>query len=494
MITTPDVTRSESVDVLFVVPPVTRFLRRSAWSFPLGLGYLAAVLKKHHIKTAIYNADYFDEGDDRRRLSLSQRIVRSVSKRLSKLRGPVNQAVDMARQWPRFQSYVEDPTHGYWQEVRAVLERLQPRIVGISSKVVDIPSTMKVAQLAKEVIPDVSVVVGGPSATTCGEYVMTSPAVDFLVHGEGEETFLELARQVLDQPDTMQAGGIRGLAYRDGRHTVQRTPPRPLIRDIDVLPFPDRDCLFYADADGRQHYYVRADDVITSRGCPFPCRFCAGHVAWGGKQPRMRSVHNVLAELEHLQIAYQQRELVFWDDLFTVNRQRVREFCTEVLARRWDISWVCMAHLKTLDAELLALMKAAGCREVQVGVESGNDRVLSHIRKGITTALVREKTALIRQSGLKWRAFFIIGFPTETETEMRDTLRLIEEIQPTFSQVSIFCPYPGTSFHEQLLREGRLGERFMQSDVWYPCNNYTGTMSDEQFQQFAFRAFEEVPL
>jgi radical SAM superfamily enzyme YgiQ (UPF0313 family) len=233
-------------------------------------------------------------------------------------------------------------------------------------------------------------------------------------------------------------------------------------------------------------------DILASRGCPYHCKFCACHATWGTRKPRIRSVEGIMEEVEHIVRNYGENFFVFWDDLFTASKKRVTAFCEELLKRELNIKWLCLARLNNIDREMLDIMKKAGCVEIQVGVESGSDRMLEFIGKDLTTSMISQKTQLINDAGMKWLAFVIVGFPTETKQEIEQTLKYVTEINPTTVGVSVFAPYPGTEFHTYLSKEDlfeKQGE-YLKNDTWYIENNYTGTMSDDEFRRLALAALK----
>jgi radical SAM superfamily enzyme YgiQ (UPF0313 family) len=164
------------------------------------------------------------------------------------------------------------------------------------------------------------------------------------------------------------------------------------------------------------------------------------------------------------------------------------ELCERLQKDHPDVTWMCEGRIDTIDKALLEIMSAAGCVEIQTGIESGSDRILQLIGKNLTVDLVRKKAVEIRESGIPWRVFLIIGFPSETKDEILRTTRFVEELRPRYMDLSVFCPYPGTAFYNDLKREGRIDENFLKSDFWYPYNNYTGTMTDQEFQELALWA------
>ena len=475
--------KDHDLDVLFIVPPLFRFIGIDMQSYPLGLGYMVSYLKNANVYAEIYNADYMTK-------SLLQTRMTTFNTIISTLLGTSHPIGNIAKKWPIFYSEVNNTDHDVYNDFRIVLKKTNPKIIGISSRIVDIPSTLLLAKIAKEVLPNVKIVIGGASASSSSTYLMKSNNIDFLVIGEGEETILELVTYLLDFKNKVNdLHQIKGIMCRNNGDII-RTESRPLISNLDDIPFPDRNSVFILDKNKVIKYIHQNVDVITSRGCPYLCKFCCAYIVWGTRKPRFRSVGNIIDEIIYLKNTFGQTHFIFWDDLFTSNRNRVIEFCNTIIERQLNITWICLVRINTIDAELLSVMKKAGCVEIQIGIESGNDRILKHINKNITLDQIHQKIPIIRQSGINWLAFFIIGFPSETESEIMDTLNLVNKIKPTSIAISIFSPYPGTEFYSELEEKKILGENVMKSDVWYVQNNFTGTMDDDKFKAIVKKAFE----
>ena len=478
----PPMTRGSDpkVDVLFVIPPLLRFVERSSSSFPLGLGYLVSSLGEAGITARIYNADVYREPHGHR---IMRFISRLINRHIPLFEGD---NVDFAKRWPDYHQEVNNPYHDVWQDVEIVFKKIQPRIIAISSKIVDLPSTLFVVSIVKRVLPGIPIIIGGPSASTFSDYLMKQEGIDYLVYGEGEETVTELCTHLLT-PKGHSTDRIQGIIYRAGDTTI-RNPPRHLIPNLDTIPFPDRESMFYLERSGELLPLRENQDILGSRGCPYMCKFCCVASVWGSRKPRLRSVENILREIIFLKTKYGQRFFIFWDELFTINRNRVVELCERLQKDHPDVTWMCEGRIDTIDKALLEIMSAAGCVEIQTGIESGSDRILQLIGKNLTVDLVRKKAVEIRESGIPWRVFLIIGFPSETKDEILRTTRFVEELRPRYMDLSVFCPYPGTAFYNDLKREGRIDENFLKSDFWYPYNNYTGTMTDQEFQELALWA------
>lgn len=470
---------NSNLDVLLVVPPLFRFIDIDMQSYPLGLGYIVSYLKQTNIRAEIYNADYIPRSPNENRMRTVKRILSTVV-------GTYHPVLDIAKRWPSYYQDVLNTECDVWDDYKIVLQKTNPKIIGISSRIVDITSTFIMARIARQLLPRVKIIVGGASASSSTDYLLANEDIDCLVLGEGEQTMRELTTHILSGRTDWRY--IKGITYVKNGITFKNEPGE-LISNLDDIPFPDRDAMFILDINKQIKYIHMNTDIITSRGCPYACKFCSAYTAWGTRKPRMRSVSNIIHELVYLHTTYGQNDFIFWDDLFTSNRERVVSFCNRLIELKLNIKWRCLVRINTIDTELLTVMRLAGCYEIQIGIESGNDRILKHIGKNLTLKQIREQLPVLRKSGMDWLAFFIIGFPTETESEIQDTINFIHEITPTAIAISVFSPYPGTEFYNELNEKGLLGDNVMKSDVWYINNNYTGTMSDDKFKSIAEDAF-----
>jgi len=324
-----------------------------------------------------------------------------------------------------------------YSEIRRRLRNFSPRIVGISSATPNFGKACKIAKIAKE--EGISMVVlGGTHASSMPEVIIKNyPAVDIVCIGEGEEMMLELCQG----RDLQQ---IKGICYRkDGG--IFRTPPRDFIEDVDSIPFPARELVnlnWY-----RPNTYIdrgkRSATLITSRGCPNRCVFCASHTTLG-KKFRAHSPEYVLGEIEHLNKQYGIEHFVFNDDTFTMNRQRVREICSRILERNLRIEWYCFARVNTVDRDLLSLMKRAGCTQIGFGIESGDEQILKNLKKNITLEQSIQALRICNELGIETFAFFIFGCPGESATTIKKTIEFSKKIKPTLAFFNMLVPYPGT--------------------------------------------------
>jgi anaerobic magnesium-protoporphyrin IX monomethyl ester cyclase len=287
-------------------------------------------------------------------------------------------------------------------------------------------------------------VLGGPHATAFRDTVMRDNLeLDFAIYGEGERTFLELLAQ-LEDGDAVQ--DTHGIVTRDGVG-----PPRALWQDLDTLPFPARDLL-----PNDQYRYplfgTRSTTLITSRGCPFPCIFCDKGIF--GNRWRARSADNILGEVDEAVFKYGAKAIVFYDDLFLLERRRVEAVCEGLLRRKYRIRWKAEARVDCVDKEILTLMRRAGCDVVAYGVETGNQVGLDYLEKKTNPDRIRLAFEMTRKAGIKTMGYFILGIPVETYNDALNTIQFAIELKTDYAQFSVLSPLPGTRLYDEAVRDG----------------------------------------
>ncbi len=470
-----------NIDLLFIFPPYYVFWKTDFPIFPLGMGHMVSYLKKGNIISKIYHADI---------LQPEKIKMNTIDRYLSKIFPYLPDSWSLEA-WSSYYSKINNTADNpVWNDMEVAIKKTDPKIVGIFATVITIPAAINAANIVKNIFPDIKVVIGGPAAATCHNELILNDSVDFLVIGEGEKTILELAVYLLGRKGKLPSlRDINGIMFKENREII-RTAPRALIENLDEIPWIDRDSMFVIDINREIKPIHQNMDILSSRGCPYPCKFCAGSAVWGSKKTRFRSIDNIIDELIYLKSRYGQNYFEFWDDLFTANRKRTVELCEKIIKRRLDIEWVCMVRLDTIDADLLGIMKKAGCTEIQIGIESGSDRVLSHMGKTITVDMIRKQVPVIKQLGIDLAIFLMVGMPTETKEEIEDTLKLVRKIGPEWVHIGIFNPYPGSKFNAELNEKGIIGKNVMERFTWHPYKSYTGTMSDPEFMDIGMRALK----
>jgi radical SAM superfamily enzyme YgiQ (UPF0313 family) len=281
---------------------------------------------------------------------------------------------------------------------------------------------------------------------------------------------------------------IPGLSFRFNAEVVHNID-RGLIKNIDSLPLPARDRIL----DLETYTPVQLSMIMTSRGCPYKCGFCATQNIWGS-HVRFRSVDNIINEINLLKNKYHVKNFTIMDDAFTINRDRVKELCRAIIAHRLDITWSCLTRVDIISDEIIALMKKAGCTKVDIGIESGNQRVLDMIGKKIKLDQVRNAVSILNKNKMFWSGFFMFGFPTETEKEIRDTVNFMHELKPNWVSISIFTPYPGTALFDLSLRKGMITDPpdYSLYSHQNPNGRCTDTIPENKFGPLATGVLKEV--
>lgn len=337
-------------------------------------------------------------------------------------------------------------------QIEDILNKDQPEIIGITASTPMIYDAYEVARAAKEVCPNSAVVLGGPHPTFLPiETLQECPSADIVCIGEGEETIVELAEAIRRKIDLSK---VRGIAFRTEDGRIVKTESRPLIKDLDSLPFPAWHLL------PMDKYTVLGKKaivchIISSRGCPFRCIFCSSSKVFG-KKYRARSAKNVVDEIEFLVSEYNPESIEFSDDEFTLDQKRTEEICDELKKRGIDIPWACGSRVDTVSKSLLMKMREAGCSFIYYGIESASQRILNFIKKGITIEQIKKAVEATKEAGIKIMGSFMIGFPDETREEIKSTLSFPKKLKVDYVQFTIATPYPGTELYEMAKRENLL--------------------------------------
>ncbi len=365
-------------------------------AFPLGLGYIAAVLEKdHEVKLIDVAAEKLD--DD----SLRDRIL-----------------------------------------------KISPEIVGITSDTISFQRAIAIAELIQQIDKEIVIVIGGAHCNALPTYPLKYDCFDISVYGEGERTACELWHRIERRKSY---DDVRGIVFRKNGKIVIN-PKRELIDNLDELPFPARHLFAMNKYIEESHLYAfPVYPIGTSRGCPFSCAFCSNNVVFGRKY-RFRSARNVVDEIEILINEYNAKGIYFREDLFTVNAKRVIDVCNEIKKRKLDFKWECESRVDTINEEMLRVMKDAGCELIWFGVESGSQEILDYINKKFTIKQVRNAFRLSKKTKLRAGASFIIGVPGEKIEDIYKTIDFAKELKPDFAWFNIFTGYPTSPLYEYVVK------------------------------------------
>jgi len=348
-------------------------------------------------------------------------------------------------------------------DLRRYLQESEPDLVGVTFTTENRFIGFDTIRAAKFALPNAFVLAGGPHVSAAAEDTLTNlPELDAIVRGEGETALLDLVRRV---ESGAGPGESPGVSYRnDG--VVLSNPSGDFISNLDILPFPARHLMpmdryrFEADVPGVGK--LKALNIMTSRGCPFNCSFCASPRMWG-RRYRARSAESVLAEIGEIVDGYGAKALWIFDDTFTVDRARTIAVCEGLMERFPGLRWFCEIRVDTVDYELLALMRRAGCFCVAFGVESGSQRIIDEsVGKRIRIEQVRQVVSWCGELGLQYNPFMILSHPGETEGDARETMRLIRQWHSDGAPVSlaIMHIYPGTRVEAIAREKGIIPEGF----------------------------------
>jgi len=326
--------------------------------------------------------------------------------------------------------------------LKRILERESPRILGISTHTETYINGVKIAEIAKQVNPDITVVMGGPHATVMYQEVAREENIDVVVRGEGEYAMLELAECLVRNKGNLAE--IKGITYKENG-VVKVNTERAFIENPDELPFPARG-LFPLSL------YESPGTVLISRGgCPFNCRFCAVNNIWKGSR-RFRKPEKVLEEIIFIFKYGQAQEINFVDDTFTLNRERVIELCEllKEIKESLQLRWMCSTRVDLVDRELLQKMRNAGCYGVQFGVEAGSQKILDSIGKKITLKQARDAVQTALDVGMEVTCSFMFPHPEDTEETIREQIQLMKELinMGTTENLTLTTPLPGTYYYE----------------------------------------------
>jgi len=365
------------------------------------------------------------------------------------------------------------------------------KILGIQCYSFDVPSVNRMLSLAKKANPDIVTVIGGPHPTAVyGEVFQGFKDLDFAIRGEAEKSFPLLVGAILK--GDVNLSGIPGLMYRENGKTKINNPEH--IKNIDSLEIPAWDLIdprtYPDEVQGAFYRGFPVAPIISSRGCPYECTFCANKIMTG-RTVRFRKMEKVADEIEYLTHNYGVKEFQIIDDNFMMRKDRVLEFCRIMKEKSLKVylNFPSGFRLDTIDRDTLAALKEVGAYSVTVGIESASQRILDHMKKGLKIAEIREKVKLIKSMGFSISAFFIIGYPEEKEEDILETIRFARELPIDIAHFSAFLPLPGTDITEELIRTGRL-KTINYGDLFYSKTTFSlDGISKDRLKKFQRKAF-----
>lgn len=390
---------------ILLVNPVTRSVSLS--SPDLGLGFLATALKREN-----HQVDILD-------------------------------CVNLKLTLEKFESYISD---------------IEFDVIGFRVFSSDLISVNKSLSIVRNKRPDVKIILGGAHPSYFPEQTLQYfEKADYAIRGEGEKGLTDLIRYISD-PNIIKREHIAGLIWRENGN-IQCNPPF-FPEDLDSLGSPDWKLINPCNYPFQTSYLTKSKIVaplIMTRGCPYQCTFCAVR-SITGKKIRAHSVSYIIGEIKYLKAEFGIEEICFIDDNFLTFKNLIIDFCEQIIKSNLNIRWSCFGiRLDLVDEKILGLMEKSGCYLLTVGIESGSQRVLNHMKKNLTIDLIEEKIKLINErSGIKVIGNFILGYPVETEEDIRKTIKLARSLPLYGANFFPFYPTPGTEIFDQVVSESDL--------------------------------------
>jgi radical SAM superfamily enzyme YgiQ (UPF0313 family) len=363
-----------------------------------------------------------------------------------------------------------------YSQIEKEIRRISPDIVGITTLTFTLIDVINIAKMVRRIDDNIHICLGGPHVYIYPDETILFPFVDSVVLGEGEVTFAELANALEKNTPLSE---VKGIVFKNGGETVN-TGLRESNANLDSLPFPDRGITPYKKYTSVLSKESLMTTMMTSRGCPFSCIYC--HRPHMGKKYRTRSAVNVVDEMEEC-ADMGIREFMIFDDIFTLDRNRVFEVCKEIINRRLDISWDIRSRVNTVDYEMLKQLKKAGCKRISYGIESGTDKVLKALKKGTTLKQSEEAIKMTKKLGITTLADFMIGSPEEEREDILKTIELALRLKPDFAQFTITTPYPATELYRLGLESGLIKDDYWKGFAEEPDDGFETPVWEENLSR-----------
>ncbi len=350
------------------------------------------------------------------------------------------------------------------EQTVAALQGRPPHVIGITIWTDFWFPAWRTVELARQAFPESIIVLGGPHCSVFPKETMEASSADFLVVGDGEETFLNLVRGLAKGERNLDLPGL----WRRGPDGIQGPSiPVAFVSNLEALPWPDRRLLPF------EKYYslLNPSDfettMVTSRGCPHRCIFCKVL----GQKVASRSAQSVIREFQDV-VALGIRDIQIYDDTFTWSKQRVMDICQGILDARLDVRWAIRDRVNRADLEMYHAMRKAGCYRIHFGIESGSRRILETSQKGITLEEARRAISLAQTAGFTTLAYYMFGFPSETRNDAMATIRFAREIASDYALFAVLIPYPGTQLYIDALKNGAIQRDFWRDFARHPTPDF----------------------
>ena len=366
--------------------------------------------------------------------------------------------------------------------------KTNPDMVVIECSTPSIEYDLLTAKSLKERMSDVFIVLIGSHPTFFHREIMRdNPQVDAICRGEFDLIVRDLA---VAFSHGHKLDKVKGITYRDGQG-VQENEDRPLIKNVDELPFPARHIV-------KSEYYRQGTftgkhctTMVSSRGCPHRCTYCLWPKTLYGNRFRARSAENVVAEIEQVVKDFHIDEIYFDDDSLALNRARILRICQLINQKGIEVKWIPQCRVDSMDDEVVGAMKKAGCHYIRFGVESGSQRMLDIMKKGTTLAQIERAFDLCQKVGIRTQAFFLFGIPGETPQTIRETIEFAKKLRPDSAQFAVVVPHPGTELYEICQSKGWLEYESWEDFSAGNCLIETEKLSSKDVERARIQAYRE---
>ncbi len=376
------------------------------------------------------------------------------------------------------------------KQIIDILKNKNPDVIGITAVTMSIYNAVNLAEYIKKEFKNLPIILGGPHITAVPEETIKRfNCFDVGVIGEGEITLVELIKTILKLKSLNK---VKGIIYKKNNKVI-KTPCREFIENLDELPFPALDLL-----PKLQEYYrpplfsykqLPSTSIITSRGCPGQCTFCDRSVF--GNRVRGFSAEYVVSMIKDLYYNYGIRDILIDDDTFMIMRNRLKEICNLLIKEKLNLSWACNSRSDHVNLEILKLMKKAGCWQIAYGLESGSQKILDTIKKGVTVQQNYLALKWSKSVGIQTKGFFMIGHPNETKKTISETINFALNSDLDDFQITMFTPLPGSEIYNYAKDYGKMDYNWKKMNMWnivFVPKNLTENEL-KRYQSLAFRKF-----
>lgn len=376
-----------------------------------------------------------------------------------------------------------------YDRIEEIIQKYDPDIVGMSVLTFNLLDCLKTAEIIKQANKNIKICFGGFHPTLYPEETCRLDNVDFVVMGEGEETFAELISKLVDDIDCKRFDEIDGLGWVDNSGNVVLNKHRKPISNLSELPLPAHDLI-----DISKYTHVLSNEsktayIQTSRGCPFGCRFCDMRRTTF----RSRDEDSVIREIKYL-YCKGIKEIFFLDDTITVNKKRVIKLCQRIMDEKIKIKYKISSRVNTVDEEILYYLKRSGCVRIHYGVESGSQRILDYLEKGITIEQIVKAFEMTKQAGIATYAYLMVGVPTETKDDFEATLSLVKRIKPDYITYSICTPFPKTKLYQDLIEQRYFDRDYWQEFAEKPTYDFKLCYANKYFSDTELRGMQDKAM